>query len=90
MNMTLPIFRSLWILSIHRNRQFVISSKFLYIFLIYRYNSSTSFNNQERLKMITFISDALFVLYIFGECKIVCVNRYCMNLLYAPYWGKQR
>ena len=25
-----------------------------------------------------------------GECKIVCVNRYCMNLLYAPYWGKQR
>lgn len=24
------------------------------------------------------------------ECKIVCVNRYCMNLLYAPYWGKQR
>ena len=26
----------------------------------------------------------------FGECKIVCVNRYCMNLLYAPYWGKQR
>lgn len=48
MNMTLPIFRSLWILSIHR--QFVISSKFLYIFLIYRYNSSTSFNNQERLK----------------------------------------
>jgi len=55
MNMTLPIFRSLWILSIHRNRQFVISSKFLYIFLIYRYNSSTSFNNQERLKMITFI-----------------------------------
>lgn len=66
MNMTLPIFRSLWILSIHRNRQFVISSKFLYIFLIYRYNSSTSFNNQERLKMITFISDALFVLYIFA------------------------
>ena len=56
MNMTLPIFRSLWILSIHRNRQFVISSKFLYIFLIYRYNSSTSFNNQERLKMITFIT----------------------------------
>lgn len=66
MNMTLPIFRSLWILSIHRNRQFVISSKFLYIFLIYRYNSSTSFNNQERLKMITFISDALFILYIFA------------------------
>jgi hypothetical protein len=30
-------------------------------------------------------------LYPFGrECKIVCVNRYCMNLLYAPYWGKQR
>ena len=28
--------------------------------------------------------------YIFWECKIVCVNRYCMNLLYAPYWGKQR
>ena len=27
---------------------------------------------------------------IAGECKIVCVNRYCMNLLYAPYWGKQR
>ena len=27
---------------------------------------------------------------IFWECKIVCVNRYCMNLLYAPYWGKQR
>ena len=26
----------------------------------------------------------------FRECKIVCVNRYCMNLLYAPYWGKQR
>jgi glycosyltransferase involved in cell wall biosynthesis len=26
----------------------------------------------------------------FWECKIVCVNRYCMNLLYAPYWGKQR
>ena len=25
-----------------------------------------------------------------GECKIVCVNRYCMNLLYAPYWGKRR
>ena len=24
------------------------------------------------------------------ECKIVCVNRYCTNLLYAPYWGKQR
>ena len=24
------------------------------------------------------------------ECKIICVNRYCMNLLYAPYWGKQR
>lgn len=65
MNMTLPIFRSLWILSIHRNRQFVISSKFLYIFLIYRYNSSTSFNNQERLKMITFISDALSALYNF-------------------------
>ena len=30
--------------------------------------------------------DSLF----YGECKIVCVNRYCMNLLYAPYWGKQR
>ena len=29
-------------------------------------------------------------LRIFRECKIVCVNRYCMNLLYAPYWGKQR
>ena len=27
---------------------------------------------------------------IVWECKIVCVNRYCMNLLYAPYWGKQR
>ena len=27
---------------------------------------------------------------IMRECKIVCVNRYCMNLLYAPYWGKQR
>ena len=26
----------------------------------------------------------------YRECKIVCVNRYCMNLLYAPYWGKQR
>ena len=26
----------------------------------------------------------------YWECKIVCVNRYCMNLLYAPYWGKQR
>ena len=29
-------------------------------------------------------------LLIARECKIVCVNRYCMNLLYAPYWGKQR
>ena len=29
-------------------------------------------------------------LEILWECKIVCVNRYCMNLLYAPYWGKQR
>ena len=29
-------------------------------------------------------------LYQDRECKIVCVNRYCMNLLYAPYWGKQR
>ena len=76
MNMTLPIFRSLWILSIHRNRQFVISSKFLYIFLIYRYNSSTSFNNQERLKMITFISDALVVLYIFAYLwRLVGVSR---------------
>ena len=28
--------------------------------------------------------------HYFRECKIVCVNRYCMNLLYAPYWGKQR
>ena len=28
--------------------------------------------------------------HVTGECKIVCVNRYCMNLLYAPYWGKQR
>ena len=27
---------------------------------------------------------------VMRECKIVCVNRYCMNLLYAPYWGKQR
>ena len=27
---------------------------------------------------------------VLRECKIVCVNRYCMNLLYAPYWGKQR
>ena len=31
-----------------------------------------------------------FVYSILWECKIVCVNRYCMNLLYAPYWGKQR
>ena len=30
------------------------------------------------------------ILELFRECKIVCVNRYCMNLLYAPYWGKQR
>ena len=30
------------------------------------------------------------ILSIHRECKIVCVNRYCMNLLYAPYWGKQR
>ena len=28
--------------------------------------------------------------FVERECKIVCVNRYCMNLLYAPYWGKQR
>ena len=28
--------------------------------------------------------------FLMRECKIVCVNRYCMNLLYAPYWGKQR
>ncbi len=48
MNMTLPIFRSLWILSIHRNRQFVISSKFLYIFLIYRYNPEfDTFENKK-------------------------------------------
>ena len=32
----------------------------------------------------------LLISVIFWECKIVCVNRYCMNLLYAPYWGKQR
>ena len=31
-----------------------------------------------------------FFRFPLGECKIVCVNRYCMNLLYAPYWGKQR
>ena len=29
-------------------------------------------------------------LLMLRECKIVCVNRYYMNLLYAPYWGKQR
>ena len=33
---------------------------------------------------------ARFFTEVDGECKIVCVNRYCMNLLYAPYWGKQR
>ena len=35
-----------------------------------------------------FITDAKA--NVVRECKIVCVNRYCMNLLYAPYWGKQR
>ena len=34
--------------------------------------------------------DALQDIVNLWECKIVCVNRYCMNLLYAPYWGKQR
>ena len=34
------------------------------------------------------VMSAFFLCY--GECKIVCVNRYCMNLLYTPYWGKQR
>ena len=36
------------------------------------------------------MKDPFHVAGIEGECKIVCVNRYCMNLLYAPYWGKQR
>ena len=35
-------------------------------------------------------NNATAVGYSARECKIVCVNRYCMNLLYAPYWGKQR
>ena len=39
-----------------------------------------------RYHSITRAAESLFV----WECKIVCVNRYCMNLLYAPYWGKQR
>ncbi len=40
------------------------------------------------LSAISVITSIVFLFV--GECKIVCVNRYCMNLLYAPYWGKQR
>ena len=39
---------------------------------------------------ILVITDMLSWIGFCWECKIVCVNRYCMNLLYAPYWGKQR
>ena len=62
----------------------------------------TYYNTRNRLYFAhkmkePFRRKILFYLY-FGftriikarECKIVCVNRYCMNLLYAPYWGKQR
>ena len=44
----------------------------------------------KSLHRIKDVSHAAFGSCSFGECKIVCVNRYCMNLLYAPYWGKQR
>ena len=37
-----------------------------------------------------YVSKHMIFKRFFWECKIVCVNRYCMNLLYAPYWGKQR
>ena len=42
--------------------------------------------------VIAIIGGAVYIGILLGmrECKIVCVNRYCMNLLYAPYWGKQR
>ena len=49
---------------------------------------STSIRNLEKefhLRLFTHGQNR-----ITRECKIVCVNRYCMNLLYAPYWGKQR
>ena len=39
---------------------------------------------------IILIGISIYIYFHFRECKIVCVNRYCMNLLYAPYWGKQR
>lgn len=43
----------------------------------------------EEMTDVTF-HKSMLILQEARECKIVCVNRYCMNLLYAPYWGKQR
>ena len=46
--------------------------------------------NAEQAFRRFFKGQAHFPRFKRRECKIVCVNRYCMNLLYAPYWGKQR